>query len=451
MQIGRRKLLQIGPLSLFGSAALSHAVRADSSAPRPLSQPAPSSFGRAKACVFLMLQGGPSHHDLWDPKPLAPDQIRGPFTTIETANPACRFGELLVETAKWADRLTVVRSMEHAFANHIAGTYITLTGSSDQPDADREAKAADFPGPGAVLNYLRAGDEAAVKAPPSVSLPTWLSIPGPSNRMPGQYAGMLGPVHDPFLIAGEPHKPDFKPLCLSLPAECGDARLASRRGLLERMDQEARRIETGSTRTADRFRESAYEMLTDPRVRQAVDLGQEPDAVRERYGKTKIGQSLLLARRLIEAGVTLVGYNAFNQEWDTHGGLSGRYQKLVPPMDRAYAALLSDLEDRGLLDQTLVVNAGEFGRTPLVNQDAGRDHWPHAYSVALAGGGVHQGLVYGQSDGKGAFVADRPVSPADLLATLWHLLGIDPATELRDTLGRPIRLSHGRVVEALLG
>lgn len=451
MHLGRRQLLQIGPLSLFGAAALPRMTLAESAPAQRAATSPQASFGRAKACIFLMLQGGPSHHELWDPKPTAPDQIRGPFTTIETSLPGCRFGELLVETSKWADRLTIVRSMEHAFANHIAGTYITLTGSSEQPDADREAKAGDFPGPGAVLNYLRSRDGAALKVPPSVSLPTWLSIPGPSNRMPGQYAGMLGPVHDPFLIAGDPHKKDFKPLCLSLPEECGDTRLASRWGLLDQMDDAARRIEPGSTHTADRFRHSAYEMLTDARVRQAVDLSQEPDAVRERYGKTKIGQSLLLARRLIEAGVTLVSYNAFNQEWDTHGGLDGRYKQLIPPLDRAYTALLTDLEDRGLLDQTVVVNAGEFGRTPLINKDAGRDHWPHAYSIALAGGGTARGLVYGQSDAKGAFVADRPVSPADLLATLWHLLGIDPATELHDTLGRPIQLSRGRVTHELIG
>lgn len=448
MPLARRQWLQMGPLSLIGAAGAWRTARAALNAVNQ--PPAQSGFGRAKSCIFLMLQGGPSHLDLWDPKPLAPEQIRGPFTEIETSNTACRFGELLVETAKWADRITVVRSMEHAFANHIAGTYITLTGSADQPDADREAKAGDLPGPGAVLNYLRTRDEAAIKVPPSVSLPTWLSIPGPSNRMPGQYAGLLGPVHDPFLIAGEPHKPDFKPLCLSLPEECGDGRLASRWGLLHQMDREARRIEASSTGAADRLRHSAYQMLTDARVRQAVDLGQEPDSARERYGKTKIGQSLLLARRLIEAGVTLVSYNAFNQEWDTHGGLKGRYQQIVPPLDRAYTALLSDLDERGLLDQTLVVNAGEFGRTPVVNKDAGRDHWPHAYSVALAGGGVQRGLVYGQSDAKGAFVADRPIAPADLLATMWHLLGIDPATELRDTLGRPIPLCRGRVVRELI-
>lgn len=441
MHLGRRQLLQLGSLSLFGASSRATAVPSAGAV----------GFGRAKSCIYLLLQGGPSHHELWDPKPLAPEQIRGPFGAIDTSLPGCRFGETLVETSRWADRLTVVRSMEHAFANHIAGTYVMLTGSTDQPDADREAKAGDAPGPGAVLNYLRAQGGAALRVPPSVSLPTWLSIPGPSNRMPGQYAGLLGAVHDPLLISGEPHKPDFKPLCLSLPDECGAGRLTSRWELAAAMDGEARRLEALSTTSSDRLRESAYQMLTDAKVREAVDLSRESDDVRQRYGMTKIGQSLLLARRLIEAGVTLVSYNAFNQEWDTHGGLEGRYKQIIPPMDRAYTALLTDLEERGLWDQTLVVHAGEFGRTPLVNKDAGRDHWPHAYSVALAGGGVQRGLFYGASDAKGAFVADRPVSPADLLATMWHLLGVDPGTELRDTLGRPIPLSRGRVVAELIG
>jgi uncharacterized protein (DUF1501 family) len=200
----------------------------------------------------------------------------------------------------------------------------------------------------------------------------------------------------------------------------------------------------------DDFEAQALNLLTSPAARQAFDLSREPDAVRERYGRTRIGQSLLLARRLVESGVRLVSYNAFNQEWDTHGGLHGRYQKIVPPMDQAFAALVSDLAERGLLEQTLVISAGEFGRTPIVNKDAGRDHWPSAYSTVLAGGGIAGGLVYGASDKRGAFVARDPVSPADLLATMWRQLGIAPHTELRDRLGRPHALSAGRVVQGLL-
>jgi hypothetical protein len=428
----RRELLRIGGLSLFGAAL-----------PETISAAGPP---RAKACIFMLLQGGPSHLDLWDPKPQAPTEVRGPFSTIETAVAGVRFGELLPLTARLMNYLAVIRSMEHNFNNHIAGTYVTLTGSNDQPNQDREAKNDDFPGPGAVLNYLK----PASAVPASVSLPTWLSIPGPSNRMPGQYGGFLGPVKDPFLISGEPHKPGFRPLSLTLPDGFGQERMQSRWDLLSQLNDATRHLEDQATRSRDRLSQSAYELLVDPRVREALDLSLEPAASRERYGATKLGQSLLLARRLVEAGVQFVGYNAFNQEWDTHGGLIGRYKQLVPPMDQAYSALVEDLRDRGLLDTTLVVNTGEFGRTPLINKDNGRDHWPSAYSTVLCGGGIRGGQAYGASDKKGAFVADRPVAPADVLATMWRQLGIAPDTELRDRVNRPQVLSRGEVIGDLI-
>lgn len=438
--VSRREVLRIGGLSLFAGLPVARSAAAAAAPPPP---PSPA----AEHCIFLLLQGGPSHLDLWDPKPEAPAEIRGPFATIDTKLPGVRFGELLTRSATIADRLTVVRSMEHRFTNHIAGTYVTLTGSNSQPDQDREAHADDFPGPGAVLNYL---ERSTPRLPTSVSLPNWLSIPGPSNRMPGQYAGFLGPVNDPFLIAGEPHKPDFKPLSLTLPEDIPAGRLQSRWSLLGQLNAARRELEAQVSRTHDRLTQSAYEMLVDPQMAQALDLSRESDAVRDRYGRTRIGQSLLLARRLVEAGVRFVSYNAFNQEWDTHGGLEGRYKQIVPPMDQAFAALVSDLEERGLLAKTLVVNTGEFGRTPIINKDRGRDHWPNAYSTVLAGGGVAQGRVYGASDKRGAFVATDPVSPADLLATLWRQLGIAPDTELRDRLHRPHALSSGTIVEGLL-
>ncbi len=185
-------------------------------------------------------------------------------------------------------------------------------------------------------------------------------------------------------------------------------------------------------------------------MRQALDLSKESDATRDRYGRSRLGQSLLLARRLVEAGVQFVAYNAFNQEWDTHGGIPGRYRELVPGMDSAFSSLVDDLADRGLLDSTLVINTGEFGRTPLINKDNGRDHWPSVYSTVLAGGGIRGGQIYGASDSKAAFVASQPVTPADVLATMWHLLGVSPETELRDRVNRPQPISRGSVLEALL-
>lgn len=432
--LNRRELLRVGALSLFG--AVSSSTRAAS-----------SHAARRRSCIFIMLQGGPSHHDLWDPKPAASAEIRGPFQTIGTAIPGVRFGELMTGAAKLADRLAVIRSMTHKFTNHIAGTYVTVTGSDNQPDRDREAHADDFPGPGAVLNYL---EKQAGDVPRSVSLPNWLSIPGPSNRMPGQYGGFLGSVHDPFLIAGEPQKKDFKPLSISLPEGINSGRLHGRLSLNKQLDRAAWQLERGLEDRYDRLMQSAYKMVVDGRVREALKLSKESDATRDRYGRTKIGQSLLLARRLIEAGVQLVSYNDFNQKWDTHGGLHGRYKKIVPPMDRAYSALVEDLAERNLLDDTLVINTGEFGRTPVVNDKAGRDHWPNVYSTVLAGGGIRGGIIHGASDNQGAEVSRHPVHPADVLATMWRQLGVRPKTLIYDRLARPAMISSGRVIDELL-
>lgn len=439
----RRELLRIGSLSLFGAVAVeaSAEVSSDDASDRAADE------STTRNCIFMMMQGGPSHHELWDPKPAASAEIRGPFQTIATSVPGVRFGELLTHSARVADRLTVIRSMSHAFTNHIAGTYITLTGSTNQPNADREAKRIDFPGPGAILNHLDAGRPGI---PASISLPTWLSIPGPSNRMPGQYGGFLGGVQDPFLVEGDPNAAGYQPLSLSLPAGMDPGRLRSRLGLVQQLDLAARQLETEQSERNDSLRESAYKLVVDGRVRKALQVSLESPAVRDRYGRTKIGQSLLLARRLIEAGVRLVGYNEFNQKWDTHGNIAGRYRQIVPEMEQAFAALVEDLDQRGLLDSTVVVNAGEFGRTPVINKGAGRDHWPNAYSIVLAGGGFRAGAVYGRTDAKGAEVLQSPVAPADVLATLWRQLGVNPRTTIYDPLNRPHPVSSGKILHALL-
>lgn len=435
----RRELLRIGALSVLGSEAHRFG-KAAAAVPNRTTRP-------QKNCIFIFLQGGPSHIDLWDPKPSAAAEVRGPFSTIETSVEGLRLGELMSRTASLADKLVLIRSMTHQFTNHIAGTYVMQTGSIVQPDADREAAGDDFPGPGAVLNWLQDSPSAV---PTSVSLPNWLSIPGPSNRMPGQYGGLLGSAFDPFLIQGEPQKDDFKPLSLSLPSEIPSQRFSSRLGLLAQMDATARELESKATQNHDRLNSAAFELLVDPRVREALDLNRESPHVRDRYGRTKIGQSLLLARRLVEAGVRFVSFNEFNQGWDHHGQIQNTLKNRVPPMEQAFAALVDDLSQRGLLDSTLVVNTGEFGRTPLINKDAGRDHWPNVYTTVLAGAGLRGGQVYGASNAKGGEVHSSPVSPADFLATLWTVLGIDPHTELRDRLNRPLPLTRGRVVESLL-
>lgn len=435
-KLSRREILRIGAVSILGTAA-GGSWRASGAQPK----------GPGTQAIFIMLQGGPSHIDLWDPKPESGQEIRGPFDSISTSLPGVRFGELMKQTARIADKLTLIRSMSHQFTNHIAGTYVTMTGSNDQPDQDREAHANDFPGPGAILSQLQ---RTARGVPPSVSLPNWLSIPGPSNRMPGQYGGFLGSIYDPFVIEGDPSARDYNPLSLKLTDGMTPGRLADRISLLEQFDAAAHRVERRHGEKMDALRQSAFEMIADGRVRQALDLEREPALSRERYGRTKIGQSLLLARRLIEAGVQFVSYNDFNQRWDTHSAILNTYRSIVPPMDQAYAALVADLAERGLLDTTLVVNAGEFGRTPLMNKDAGRDHWPNVYSVAMAGGKVKRGFIHGASDNKGSEVTESPVHPADILATLWHHLGLSPQTMIEDRLGRPHWISDGKIIHSIL-
>lgn len=439
-RLPRREILRVGSLSVLGAAA----------SPLLGSQPV-AAPGSGNSCIFMLLQGGLSQLDSWDPKPDAVQEIRGPFRPVASRVPGMEFGELMVRSAEVADRLCVIRSMTHKFTNHIAGTYITLTGSDNQQDRDREAHGDDFPGPGAVLNYLQQSTGAARRSVPrSISLPNWLSIPGPSNRMPGQYAGFLGSVNDPFLIEGDPSRKDYQPLSLSLPDGVDGQRMSRRLGLTQQLDSAARLLESELNQRYDHLRSSAYDMVVSGTVRKALDLSEEPDELRDRYGRNRVGQSLLVARRLVEAGVQFVSFNEFNQKWDTHGGLEGRYKQIVPEMEAAFAALVEDLADRGMLDTTLVVNTGEFGRTPRVNNQNGRDHWPNVYSTVMAGGGIRGGMVYGQSDSKGAEVLNQPVSPADVLATMWNILGVQPSTELRDRLARPIQLSEGSVLSDLL-
>lgn len=440
-EMDRRACLKVGALSLLGTVVGPHAQSAEANPPMD------SNSNRQNSCIFILLQGGPSHIDLWDPKPRASREIRGPFQSISTATRGIRFGELLQESAKVSEELTVIRGVHHNFNNHIAGTYITLTGSDNQPNADREAHADDFPGPGAILNY----DEKKISTVPrSISLPNWLSIPGPSNRMPGQYAGFLGSVYDPFLIKGDPNSAKYNPLALSLSNGMTAERFSGRIGLQQQLDQSARLIEQSLNKRHDSLMESAYRLVTDGRIRRALQVDAEKSVTRDAYGRNKFGQSLLVARRLVEAGVQHVSYNAFNQQWDTHGNLAARYKQLIPNMDRGFAALVADLRQRGLLETTLVINTGEFGRTPVMNKTAGRDHWPNAYSTVLCGGKIKRGFVFGQSDHHGAEVVENGVTPADVLATMWRHLGMDPQTELVDRLNRPFPISSGKVISEIL-
>jgi arylsulfatase A-like enzyme len=268
--------------------------------------------------------------------------------------------------------------------------------------------------------------------------------------MPGQYGGMIGSVYDPFLIEGDPNRDDYDPLALKLDRGMTVERMSERLSLLQQVDHMRRQLEQDVARRYDRLQDSAYHLVMDGRVRDALDLSRESAANRDRYGRNKFGQSLLVARRLIEAGVKFIGYNDFNQKWDTHGQLAPRYRHIVPELDQGFSTLIEDLDARGMLDNTIVVLAGEFGRTPRINDLAGRDHWPNAYSNVVAGGKFQRGCVYGQSDAHGAEVLEGRVAPADLLATIWSQLGVAPDTIFRDRLDRPHMISSGQVITELL-
>ncbi|MEE2642826.1 MAG: DUF1501 domain-containing protein [Planctomycetota bacterium] len=437
--INRRVCLKVGALSILGKPDLASGSTIRPESPRQC----PTS---SNSCIFILLQGGPSQLDLWDPKPQASAEVRGPFQTVGTRCAGVRLGELMKETSSITGELAILRGVHHNFNNHIAGTYITLTGSDNQPNMDREADADDFPGPGAILNLF---ETRTPRVPRSISLPNWLSIPGPSNRMPGQYSGFLGSVHDPFLIKGDPNSANYNPLSLDLAGGMTAERFHRRLSLREQLDSSARLIEKNMRDRQDGLLQSAYDLVTDGRIRKALQLTTEKNATREAYGRNRFGQSLLMARRLVEAGVQFVSYNAFNQQWDTHGNLQNRYLQLVPTMDRGFAALVADLKERGMQEKTLVINTGEFGRTPVINKTAGRDHWPNAYSLAIAGGQVRGGIVHGRTDNKGAEVIENGVTPADVLATMWRHLGVDPQTEIRDRLKRPFPVSTGRVLHEI--
>lgn len=407
--------------------------------------------------ILVFLTGGLSHLDSLDMKPNTPDGIRGEFRPIETAVPGIHICEHLPQLAARADRLAIVRSLSHHYTNHLNATHEVLTGHS-QPGAffDKVASRDDYPCYAAATDAIR---PRADGIPSGVMLPTFL-MEGPLV-WPGQHAGFLGPRHDPWQVRQDPNRASFGFEGLSLPAGLSVERLDRRKSLLDQVgsqvDQLAGRVAKGKDSFADQA-DRAFALLLSGRVARAFDLNQEDPRQRDRYGRHMYGQSLLLARRLVEAGVPVVQVNMGRvQTWDTHSAnFKSLKTRLLPPTDQGVAALLDDLGSRGLLDQTLVVVTGEFGRTPRIgsstgnnNTRDGRDHWAAVFSAAFAGAGVRGGQTIGQSDRMGAYPASRPYTPADLAATIYHALGIDPATEVRDRLGRPIRLCTGETIAPL--
>jgi hypothetical protein len=453
----RREMLRAGSLGLLGLSlpALLHARRTEASgAPVPTN----ATGGKAKSCIILFLMGGPPQHSTWDPKPDAPPEVRGNFKPIATTVPGLQICELMPETARLADKICVLRAVSSGDNAHSSSGYYMLTGQPHQPMNFENANPGapnDHPCMGAVVRRLRHGQGGL---PSAVTLPHRIFNTN-GSVWPGQDAGFLGRGTDPWLFTCQPASPDFRIPDFVLPVDVSSTRLEGRRSLLEQVDRHLDAVAGGEVLGSfDEQSQQAFDLLRAPRSRQAFLLDREPGLVRERYGPSQFGQSVLLARRLVEAGVSLVQVNWYrgpdepedNPCWDSHTKETERLKTvLLPPTDRAYSALLEDLALRGLLDETLVVCMAEFGRSPRMNPTGGRDHWGSVYSVALAGGGVRGGQVHGSSDRLGGLPRDGRVQPHDLTATIFHALGFRPDTEIRDSLGRPLPLSRGEVIRQI--
>ncbi|MBS0262319.1 MAG: DUF1501 domain-containing protein [Planctomycetes bacterium] len=447
--VSRREALCVGGLSLFGGLTLPRLLAAEQAQ-------GGLSAGPAKSVILVNLFGGPPHMDMFDMKPAAPEQVRGEFKPIATSVPGLSICELLPLTAQVMDRTTLIRTYSHQYNSH--NPYNVYTGFDGGNDRENYfAKRSDHPGMGAVCQYLNLG---RTDIPRYVIMPAY---PGYSQslRRAGPYGGYLGSQYDPlftiwdkkFESKGEFYKPTV-PLGVPLLPALGNLtdvtvdRLDRRKTLLEQIDQSVAAIEASpAAQGMNHFQQQVFSLLTSAKTRAAFDVSGEPDSIHQRYGKNLWGSSAIIARRLVEAGSTFVSINweeaDSGNHWDMHNNNFGMCRVLLPLLDQLVSGLILDLEERGLLDSTLVVVMGEMGRTPRVNGAAGRDHWPQCGFVLLAGGGVKQGFVLGKTDEQAAYPVDRPVSAGDMVATIYQLLGIDPTLTVADLTGRPIHISHG--------
>ncbi len=453
--MGRREFLRAGSLGLVG-LGLPELLAARGAAP---TKP------RAKACIVLFMWGGPAHQDTWDMKPGAPAEYRGDFKQIPTVVPGLQICEHLPRLARMTDKLAIIRSMTHTDVDHTSGTHFLLTGRGVPTRG--APRSEDWPSYGAVLSKLGRGKKPL---PPFISM-----MPVVPNGAPrfveeshGQGAGWLGPLFDPMRIDADASKPDYQVADFSLRADVPSERTHRRQALLRDLDRQLRRLEKQpQVEAMNAHYDRAFSLLSSREVIQAFDLTHESPRVRERYGMNIHGQAVLQARRLVQAGVPLVtvfwpndGITNVSVYWDTHNrNFIDLKERLCPVTDQAFTALLEDLEARGMLDETLIVWTGEMGRTPRVGQSVvggagagkdGRDHWPHVFTSVLAGGGIKGGVVHGSSDRFAAYPASNPTPPADLAATVYHCLGVDPHLQLTDRLGRPMSLCEGKVIEAMI-
>jgi hypothetical protein len=398
--------------------------------------------GRAARCILIWLDGGPSHYETFDPKPEAPSEIRGDLKAIDTSAAGVRFSEAVPELAKVANKVTVVRSICHKDPNHGGGNHYMMTGAPTPVPVACGAFVTFHPSFGSVVSYHRGMQEG---------LPAYISIPQVSRSGGPNF---LGGKHAPFVIDGYPNSDSFKVRDVVLPSEISEGRAAFRRdlrGSLDRMQRYAAKLAEDPAVSFDQYYQQGVDLVLSPKAQAAFDIQREDKKVRETYGRNDFGQRLLLARRLVEVGVSWV--TVYNGGWDHHTKLFEAFRgEHAKQMDQGVAALIRDLDDRGLLDSTMVILLGEFGRTPKVNKDAGRDHWPHAMSVLMAGAGIPRGGVVGATDAKGYHAAENVYRPEDFAASLYTKLGIDPTTVLHTNTGRPVQLvNNGRLIKELFG
>lgn len=444
------------PQLLSSEAALRTAMAAGG---RPGATPA----AKAKSCILIYLWGGPPQQDMWDMKPQSADGIRSLFKPIPTVVPGIDVCEHLPRLAQHTDKTALVRSVTHDSNNHEPSVYRTLTGRINNTLAvpRNQRNRNDFPTLGSVVSYFA----------PLGSIPAAVTIPRPIGHdgvtYSGTHAGFLGGRHDPMEVAAAEETNEKPTHSIALPQDVHETRLLARRGLLDVLETADRRLQGGRTRTSlDSYRELAFSMLSTPVAKRAFNLELENPRTRDRYGRNEYGESILLARRLVEAGVRLVTISWMFIEksgnvanvWDNHGpfqGLTGtemlKAYYCLPSLDQGFSALMEDMSASGLLDETLVAMWGEFGRTPKLNPAQGRDHWGACQTALFAGGGIRGGTVYGSSDRDAAYPKSNPVSPEDLLATVYGSLGLPPDLEIHDPLGRPHRLVDGRPIAELFG
>jgi hypothetical protein len=443
--LSRREAISIGSLGAFGLTLPNLLQGRATAAART-----PKAATRPKSVILLFLLGAPPQQESWDPKPDSPAEARGDMGVIRTATPGLIVGEEMVRTSRLTEKIAILRACQTNDNAHSASGYFMTTGHAHVPMQVENAKPGapnDWPSMGAIVRKVL---QPHYTLPAAVTLPEQSANDG-NLTWPGQDAGFLGRAADPWLINCEPEKGKFEIPGLALPPDVTHARFDSRKSLLDSLD--ARTTRDSSTAHVHR----AFEMIASPGARKAFDIDSETVKTRDRYGRTRFGQSCLLARRMVEAGVPLIRVNwtrvpnaPNNGHWDTHSKNTESVRKLMPILDTAYTALLEDLSDRGMLDDTLVVWMAEFGRTPKINGAAGRDHWGPCFSVALAGGGVKGGAVHGASDKLAAYPKDGRVTPQDLHATIYHCLGIPCDTEIHDSVGRPLAICRGEPVKQIL-